>query len=71
MIKLIPFKGEDSTDIVKVEVVSVWSCGLLSNNAFWVSHKIFLSWTKSFKITSIEQGGLKQGCWRRQGIKSY
>lgn len=40
--------------------------GLLPNSAFWVSHKICLSWTQRFQITRMEQGS-----WLRQGIKSY
>lgn len=59
--KVIPFKEEDSIGIAKVAVLSVPGFGLLPNNAIWVSHTICLLWTKSFQISSTEQGGLKQG----------
>lgn len=67
MIKVILFKGEDSTGVAKVEVVFIWSYGLIPNNAFWLFHKICLLWIKSFQIYSREQGDPRQGTWIRQG----
>lgn len=56
----------DSTGIAKVEVLSVCSYGLISSIALYMSHNICLLWTQSFQISSMEQGGWRQGSWTRQ-----